>query len=69
MNIILIKSLHFYDRLLSPEKARKSDNMNLFGKKFTEKPLDKIQRVVRNLIARSIESLEFFQSPSLPELR
>ena len=69
MNNILIKSLYFYDRLLSPEKARKRVNMNLFGKKFTEKPLDKIQRVVRNLIARSIESLEFFQSPSLPELR
>lgn len=63
------KKLTFLAPFFYSRKGAKKVDINLFGKKFTEKPLDKIQRVVRNLIARSIESLEFFQSPSLPEFR
>lgn len=69
MNGLLIKSFGFFYDFLSPETALIPVNMNLFGEKFTSKGLDSTQRVVRNFIARSIESFEFFQSPSLPELR
>lgn len=67
MNILLIKNLQIFLQKLSPEKAPKTVIINLFPEKFTLFSLDKYHLVVRNLIARSIESFEFFQSPSLPE--